>query len=347
MTYKIKTINIAEDYPKMINLWQRNLPNWPKEKYIWQYKNNYYQQPKSIGITTEDDSKYIGAETIFPRDFIINGEKYRAGVTGDFVMDQAYRILGPALKLQKAVISSYQNFRFNFLLGMPNKQAKPVKIRVGFKIVGRSIEMVKLLRTNSLLKKYIASESILRCCQFILDVILRLISKENFVTKKPKLVMEIVKSFDDRFEEFWISVQKNYLIIGERTPDYLNWRFMKCPYEDYQIAALILKPTTIIGYIVFFKSGNQINIVDFLTLDLDNTMRQLLAYFLRYIRSLDVEKVYFHYFGNQYFTKQLKSFGFIKRGIGNDIIQYGIENIKDFFTINSQNNWFLSQADFD
>jgi len=348
MPYKTEIVDLQKNLPKMIDLWKGNLSDWPEPKFDWFYQQNYYGLPLCWGVSVDDDQKYVGSETIFPRKFYINGHATKAGITGDFVMDTSHRILGPALKLQKSITSTCQESLYDFLLGLPNKQAKPVKLRAGFHSIGRSLELVKLVRSENYLRKFINNKVLLSCTSFVSDILIKLFAKENYSFKNSGLALQIISSFDSRFETLWEKAKKNFVIIGERNPDYLNWRFLQCPYKDYKIAALVSKDlATVQGYIVYFESDDQINIVDLFALDLDTTLNQMMANFLRYVRNINADKVYFHFLGNNNIFNELKSFGFRKRGQGNDVIIFADENSKNFPMIQNQQNWFLTESDID
>jgi GNAT superfamily N-acetyltransferase len=76
-------------------------------------------------------------------------------------------------------------------------------------------------------------------------------------------VLEL-KGFDARFDRLWNQVKDDYPIIARRDQQYLQWRYAENPAEHYRILAHV-EDETLLGYAVFKRYQNELQIVDVLT----------------------------------------------------------------------------------
>ena len=57
---------------------------------------------------------------------LVNGEMVYAGIAGDFAVDKKHRAYGPAIKIQRDIQNKIDDFKFEFIYGIPNKLSKPL-----------------------------------------------------------------------------------------------------------------------------------------------------------------------------------------------------------------------------
>ena len=79
-----------------------------------------------------------------------------------------------------------------------------------------------------------------------------------------------ISHFDDRLDEFWEKIKDHYLLIVERSKEYLNWRYCDRRGGEYLIK-IAEKDGVMLGYIVLRKNTYQKDyprgyVVDLLTL---------------------------------------------------------------------------------
>jgi hypothetical protein len=145
----------------------------------------------------------------------------------------------------------------------------------------------------------------------LIDIPIKIFSKENHYKKTYNYSVEIIHFFDDRFDVFWKKASKQFNIIGERTSDFLNWRYRESPSQDYKIFCIVDDKKNILGYIVFYYFKEDIcYIVDMLFLKSENILNSLLAEFTLYARANGVEAIVIRYLGNNLLVDKLKEFNF-------------------------------------
>ncbi len=348
MNYAILKVNLEENKGDIINFLKRNFPSWPEQKFDWFYENNPYGTAACWVFKDAKTDMVVGSTAIFPRKVLVNGELLMGGITGDFGVDRKYRIVGPALQLQKAGISECNENHFDFLYGYPNEKSEPVQRRAGFKVIGSTYRMVKILRSQDYLEKHITLPFVPKLLSKPIDLILKVLSKESYYKKRRGFRFEVLSVFDKRFDDLWQKASSHYSIIGERTSKFLNWRFTQCPYKRYSIFAMIRKETAeILGYIVYDNVGNNVNISDLLVLDMNSYIDALLSEFLLFQRKNQADTVSFILFGNECLVNKLKEYHFSVRDDVRNIVVHVPNNSPFSSYLLDKNKWYLMEGDND
>ncbi len=348
MSFTILKADLERDKGDILNFWKKNFSTWPQEKYPWFYENIPCGPSECWIVKETEKDTVIGSTAVFPRRFYVKGKYMLGGITGDFAMDKNYRTLGPALKLQKATISASNGNKYDFLYGYPNKLSEPVQRRAGFKIVGSTYRMVKILRSNNYVRRYINVPMITKLFSKPVDLILKFKSKETYYKNRGEFSAEVLSDFDKRFDDLWEKASATYKVVGERTSEFLNWRFSKCPYKEYNVFVLTQKGTgELFGYIVFYITKNNVNIADLFVLDMNGYVDVLLSEFFLYQRKKGYETVSMIYLGNEDFVRKLQEYDFSIRDIDRKIIAF-INHDSPFSSyLLEKKNWFLTEGDND
>ena len=182
----------------------------------------------------------------------------------------------------------------------------------------------------------------------VVDVPIKFFSKEKHYQKTFNYSVEIPEFFDDRFDAFWKKASKQFNIIGERTSNFLNWRFKKSPSQEYKIFCIVDDKKDILGYIVFYYYKDNIcNIVDMLFLTSENILDSLLAEFAIYARVNGVGAIVIRYLGNRLLEEKLKEFNFfiIEKDCTNMVI-YSPDFPFESYLLDKQ-NWYFFTGDND
>lgn len=99
-----------------------------------------------------------------------------------------------------------------------------------------------------------------------------------------------VDSFDERFDALWEAVKLSHRVMVQRDHKYLTWRYIANPMEQYRI--LISQDTSgLLGYAVFKRYNNELQVVDLLTKDDMEIGRQLVLEVARIARQESLDAV--------------------------------------------------------
>lgn len=345
MNYIILKADLKKNKDDILARWETDFSDTQKNRYEWIYEKNPNGPAYNWLAKDTRTNKFVGSTGLYSRIIMVDGNVLRAGVAVDFFVDKEHRAFGPAINLQKAVISSCQRNGFDFILGFPNRKSEAVHLRVGYLTVGNIYKMVKPLRMETYLQKIFKNEHLSRSLSSLLNPILRIVSKETWYSEKNNLIGEIVYSFDERFDRLWSKVSENFKVIGERTSAYLTWRYFQCPFKKYEVFTLIEeKNRDLLGYIVFYMKDEVSLIADLLAVS-KAMLECLLSKYIREMRERHVKSI--KYLGCESLTKTLKKFGFISRKEDSKLIIYIDQKHNLAPTILRRENWYFLEGDGD
>lgn len=306
--YSLRELSAAADRAQVLDLWRRNLPGAGEARYTW-----LYERGPALGWLLETDGgRCVGMAGIMQRKFHCGGVDATIGQAVDFNIDPGHRSGGPALKLQRAVTATVTAGRFPLLYAFPNDQSKPVLERVGYRPLGPFGRWVKLLRSEVRLQRCLRYPALTKVIAGAVDLGLRLTSRESRESAPKELRFDVINSFDDRFDQLWQRARGAMQFIGERTAEYLNWRFAQAPDIRHSALTMTDEAGRLSGYIVYCRQGNTILVGDLLADD-TRRMEPLLGEFIRRMRWERAESVTLTFLGPTYIEDLLERFGFWRR----------------------------------
>ena len=307
--WEVTQPDLASLREPLLGLWSRNLPTAAEHRFDWLYGSGRAR----AWLLGEHDSAPTGAAGLMLRRMAVAGRMVDGGAAIDLNVDQTQRSVGPALALVRAVTSTADREGREVLFGMPNRSATAVMKRAGYREVGEFSCWTKLLSTEQKLHSVLRSKWASRLLAPLTDKALQLQSTE-WRTRLPRpVIAESMPRFDSRFDELWSRAACQFDVIGERTADYLNWRFTNCPDLDYEIFTLAERATgELLGYVVWYADEGATSISDLFAID-GPTTSLLLAEFSRCARRSRSSAIRFGCFGSPEFYRQLQLAGFQRR----------------------------------
>ncbi len=346
--YSIFKTNLLKDRSKIVKFWQDNFRGWPEAKFDLFYSDNPFGESICWLLKHDGDNRIVGATAVFPKRIMINGKPKMVGIAGDLGIEKAYRGHGQAKLLQKTLVSGYKEAGMEFLYGTPNVVSERVCLKAGYKIVGRTVRMVKILRSFPYLKRALKIDFLAKLVSWPVDLVLKIKSKDQDFENKGRYGYELPERFDERFDRLWEKAAGQYAIIGERTSRALNWRFSDCPYKSYHIFALTDgKSGEILGYIVYQIIKRNVQIADFFSIHLGKNIDAMFSEFIKYFRKKDIDTVTFYYFGNQDVIEKASDYDFMVRPDNRSIIVEISEGYPEYDIVLDKENWHYLDGDND
>jgi hypothetical protein len=338
--YSINSPDFKDVENDVLKLWENNGYKNRKKLLDWAYGECQFKCPmhSSFFVVTHDHS-VVGCCGMVERRIKMGEKIYTGAYPNNFLIDKHHRSLGPALKVQKNVLTlgNYQ-----LVYAIPNAKSDGVLKRAGYKQIGKMERWVLVLKTEKYLRKIFKHPVFLRFIAVIADFLLSAKYLFKGVNNK-HISVEIIDNFDKRFDEFWEKAKSNYAVIGERSAEYLNWRFKNYPLIDYKIFVLQDLNRKLIAYLVFFESKSVLVIED-LFARTEKDYVYILEQFLRYAKKQSSDAISIRFFGKEKVFGALDNVGFKKRSDSNSVLVFSKrENNK----IYNKDNWFLTAADMD
>ena len=339
--WEVTQPDVASLREPLLGLWQRNLPTAAEHRIDWLYGSGRAR----AWLLAERDGAPAGAAGLMLRRMSVAGRMTDGGAAIDLNVDQTQRSVGPALALVRAVTSAADREGREVLFGLPNRSATAVMKRAGYRELGEFSCWTKLLNSEQKLLGVLRSKWASRLLAPLTDTALQLMSSEWRVRTPRDVVAESLPHFDNRFDRLWTRASGRFDVIGERTEDYLSWRFANCPDLDYRIFALSERATgELLGYVVWYADEGATSVSDLLALD-EPTTSLLLAEFSRFARHTRSSAIRFGCFGSPEFYRRLQLAGFQRRQNRHPVLgRWGGES---GLATRADANWYLTLADSD
>lgn len=232
--FKIIRENPSVFKAEILHFWTEYLPGTPPERLEWM-ENNPAGPAIWLFAVEAETGKLAGTISLFSKELFVEGNKIRAAILGDLMLDQKFRVFGPVFDLLKTAISCQKKGEFDFLYTIPNLNAKKVAERVGFRPSGQLYSMMCPHRCDFFIEKYVGSFMSM-VLQKPLLLTWKLSSRATYVASAG-IFEEIDWRESKVFDEFFLRLRNNQigLMTGDYRLDYLEWRYRQNPEFDFKI----------------------------------------------------------------------------------------------------------------
>ena len=342
--YTISVADPLRDHHAILRLWAKNLPGASATRYSWLYNAG----PASGLMLHAPDGQVVGATGLMRRTFQCFGDMLDAGQAIDLNVDRDHRSIGPALMLGRAVVDSVTRGELRLVYGFPNRQSEGVLRRIGYRTIGDLGRWVRPLSCRAVLRRR-GWCSFLSCIvSSITDPFLWLTSPERSCGTPSDLRVDLADGFDSRFDQLWEKVASKSPILGERTADYLRWRFARHGEIRYRVLCLSNSAGELLAYLVYSCRDYTAYVADFLFAQPEH-FDCLMAEFLRMMRHQGVEAVVVVYLGKREVCETLGKFGFWQRpGHWKAMVYAEPQTTNGLLDrLLDAENWYFTRADID
>lgn len=258
--------DIQRDKEAVLSLWRGNLGNEANlsDKYDWFYRHNPEGHPLLVLLRHAPTGELVGVGAAGPRRLVIDEKVIFAGLFVDFAVSAHHRSLGPALILQKELITLAKR-RFDFLYGFPNPKALPVFRRAGFEVIGHIERHAAILRHTEYLQRHLR-----RALSVPLGKALELATRSKLAldARHHRLGAFFQDRADERMASLWASSERSRTLEKARSLDFLRWRFDEKPSSNTRY--LLVEDESAGHLEAFFACtayGQSLQVLDFVSKD--------------------------------------------------------------------------------
>lgn len=344
MQYMVEEGDAIQDRQVIFALWERNFGDRQKGRFNWMYENNPHGVP-DVWLLRDLTGQVVGVAGVGRRRFHFHGHTYVAGQPMDFVIDKKHRSLGPALLIQRTIIDNMDRKNYSFLYAFPNDKSKMVQKRAGYTQLGHLSRHRIVLKSEQSIKRRIYNNTrIIKLASCLLDTWYR-VKNEFFDSRVPNnIVCHNSELLEGDLEGLWQSVTDKNVMIGERSREYLDWRFFQHPNVHYMFF-FIVQGANLLGYAIYsFKEG-LVNIVDFFTRD-KKMLYYLFSKFIKRMIQENAISITLNSFGAKDTLSILSTFGFAERTSG-ECILLALQEVLPVTELLQPEGWYLTIADRD
>ena len=178
-----------------------------------------------LQLTTGEAREVIGMVSLAPRLFWVDGRACTFAMPCDFVIRRDYRFALPALVLQRRAQALALSW-FSGTYSLPGTRAAPIFKRLGgMREITRGRWVCVLDYGNVLRERMAAPVAIV--LGGMIDAAARCREAVTISLAKQRWRATWVDRFDDRFDALWRRFDRRGLAIGDRSRQFLSWRFAK------------------------------------------------------------------------------------------------------------------------
>lgn len=346
MSYSIVKADLINNKADILNLMCRNLGMHSEEWFTWKYLACPYGVARCWLIKDDNSGNFVGTAALFPRKKSLNNKNFYIGIAGDFAIDRNFRSFGLALKLQKHILAVFEKEGFDFVYGTPNNLAEGVLLKSGYTEIGTFTRYAKLLRTESVLKKYIKLILVLKIASAVCDFLLNLVSRGKFINIADGDGIQVLAVSDRKTEGLFERIRNNFNLSSIKDSVFLRWRYQESLDKKYNILFIFSNKREIFGYLVYFERDKVYYIEDIFFTGSEKTLNYIFSAVIRIARKQRISSISLNFFGNSAVEKILLRFGFIPREPGHKIIVYSNNQQVKSQLLNKE-NWFFMNGDND
>ena len=237
MAIAVREADIKSDRDLLVDTLRRFLnPLADRRRFDWLYCNSPHGSARSWLALESNDDSIVGVASAFPRRVHIGENEELAWVLGDFCINNEYRSLGPALKLQRSCLEAISSNGGAFCYDLPNPGMAAVYKRLRIEPFGNMIRLARPLRIDGSIARIVRNNTTLaRTLSTAGNCLIRL--RDCLVKRtNKKLAIALHRGeFGDEFTGLAREVGSRYGICTHRSAEYLNWRYLSNTYCRYQI----------------------------------------------------------------------------------------------------------------
>lgn len=346
MLYRIEQADPRADSQQIKQLWRRNYDTFPEGRYEWMYEKN--PSETACFLLKDNNNATIGAVGATTRIFNCEGSTLSAMQAVDFVVDKAHRTAGPAILLQKAIIDYCKDRGIDFVYGFPLKSAEVIHRRLGYISGGVLGRWVKIIHSGYKLKHIYPKLPALKSISQTIDFALKVASKENWHKPKAKYETKTCSYLDAGINDLWRRTEhiRNGAVVGERTSEYLDWRFRAQTCLSPHAVYVTGSGGNIHAYAICEEKNGVAQIRD-IFYDDSESLVELIARMIREWRKSEIAAISINCVGDSAVTRVLTQFGFVTRPSETVAVVRWIRDIKKAEEKMRDGAWYLTDADMD
>lgn len=210
-----------------------------KESIQWQFFKNPVHKT-FVDIAYSDEAKKVAAiYAVFPSFFKIGNNDYVGSQSMDTITDIDFRGKGLFTKLAKNVFSRLRESDVKLVYGFPNGSSiHGFSTKLGWRVMDPVPFLFKPLRTGYFTKK-------IKLLRFLPDI-----GIPSIRFRDNSIKVETLNEFPQDVNKLWKTFSAHFKIAVIRDLNYLNWRYVEKPNEDYKIEA-VFRDGVLKGFIVY------------------------------------------------------------------------------------------------
>ncbi len=330
MAYLARPFDASRDREALLSLWRENLSDRSLDdkleaRFRWLYEEHATHALRTFLVVDGATDEVVGCSSLLPHTLSVDGTLTPASIGVDLAITKKHRIAGPAVLLQRAVVSAvsaHEPGTGAFCFAYPNDGALPIVKRVGYKPIAVTSHGVKPVRTGYKIAPKVPFAALKAPASFLGDIALAALDRARLLRAPLLHRARSVPRADERFDALFDDVRRRVRVLGDRRSAFLNWRYTACPTRAHTLFAIFDRSEThLLAYAIYTVDGHTAVLVDCLAADEASTTA-LFVHLASHARALGLDSIYASYVAAPAFTASLAVSGFFPRGAARQLIAF-------------------------
>ena len=346
MNLAVRPACLSADREEMLGLLERNVSEFLMEaQFSWTHEGNPAGPGWSWLIYDRENGRIGAMTSLCPRPVYVDGRRLTCGQVGEFVVDRAYRSLGPAVMLQRATFEPVDSGALAFCYDCPpHDQGMSTFVRLGMHPSCELTRYAFLLNSNEVLEKRLGKRAWTR--PLVSSANLLLWAKRTTHHRVSGVEIGLLEGrFDDEFDHLDRVVPSAGIVRASRSSGYLNWRFRERPGAEVRVL-IAREGGELLAFLAFFVyGGRRALICDLFGRKLEEAGPALLSCAIEQCRRNDVACLEGYCTQNSALRALFESAGFRAREHAARIVAYARSGEFSGGILGSAAGWPVGQAE--
>lgn len=343
MIVKVRPGDIESDRDPAIELLRRHVnPAYDRKRFDWLY----HAGPAGPGRLwmAEDGSTgdVVGMAGAFPRRMLTESGPVTGWLLGDFCVAETHRALGPALQLQRACLEDLAADEAPLCYDFPSRSMEAIYRRLRIAPSLQFRRLVRPLRVSHRLRQ--RGGVWLGVAGKLVDVAL------GWAARPPRSAGGLAVALHagrcgEEFSALARRVRVAHGICGERSAEYLNWRYLDTPLGRHELLTA-RSDGTLMGYVAMTREERVATLVDVFSVADEAVSSALLRHAVARLWTQGVADVRVAVVAPNPWVARLTRIGFRPRG-ESPVVVHGLPGAALDATVLQHSTWFLTHGDRD
>jgi hypothetical protein len=346
MDVVIREADIKSDRDLLVDALCRFLnPLADARRFDWLYYNNPHGLARSWLALEAEGGSIVGVASAFPRRIFIGEKKEVAWVLGDFCINNNYRSLGPALKLQRSCLDAISSGGGAFWYDLPNPGMTAVYRRLQIEPFGSMVRLARPIRVDASIGRIVENAALARGLSAAGNCFLRL--RDSFAKRTNRKLSIAIHRGDcgNEFTRLASEVGSRNGICTQRSAEYLNWRYLYNAYCRHHVMTARLEGI-LVAYAIYNESDGHAILADLFGIDDQEVIGCLIEELVAMLRRQNISLLSAPMYESHPWLPLLQRFGFWMRE-GTPVMRYPLPAEIRANGRRDDRRWFLTHGDRD
>ena len=233
------------------NLWieqyEMDHVNKREALFKWLTEANQFAISESPYYLLFDGKKVIGMHGHMPLKFSVNGENKNGYLAHDDLLSTHYRGRGLGKIMLKCITEQTDSFAGALWFNEPNHR---LYIKSGWLDVPGMFSLIKIFDPGLFIERRIKNKLIVKMFSAVYKRANKIKDTFNLSNSYKRIEIIEIKKFNEAFNNFFAEISTYFGILVTRNMQYLNWKFVNKPFNNYERYAAFDEKKKLSGYII-------------------------------------------------------------------------------------------------